>query len=186
MDSVLHLLGIARKGGRVAVGEEPVGACCRERKAQLVLLASDAAANTVRRAAHFGEAGKVLWLTTPYDKGELGLAVGRTSCAMVAVTDAGLAAALVAGLAKRDPEQYSPAAEQLRQKAEKVLQRQREQRQHERNLARGKGKPWVPPPPEGGDCRRAAGPRRRKERNLQKGKKHPWAVTPPEQKERSR
>ena len=30
MDSVLHLLGIARKAGRVEVGEEPVGAAARD------------------------------------------------------------------------------------------------------------------------------------------------------------
>ena len=46
----------------------------------LVLLAADAAPNTVRRAAHFGEAGRVLWLDIPFSKGELGACVGRTSC----------------------------------------------------------------------------------------------------------
>ena len=33
MDNVLHLLGIARKAGRVEVGEEPVGASARARAA---------------------------------------------------------------------------------------------------------------------------------------------------------
>ena len=33
MDNVLHLLGIARKAGRVEVGEEPVGASARARQA---------------------------------------------------------------------------------------------------------------------------------------------------------
>ena len=33
MDSVLHLLGIARKAGRVEVGEEPVGAAARAHQA---------------------------------------------------------------------------------------------------------------------------------------------------------
>ena len=61
-DPILHLLGLARKAGKVEVGEEPVGAVCRSRHARLVLLAVDAAPNTRRRAAHFGEAGSVLWL----------------------------------------------------------------------------------------------------------------------------
>ena len=45
MDNVLHLLGIARKAGRVEVGEEPVGASARARQARLILVASDAADN---------------------------------------------------------------------------------------------------------------------------------------------
>ena len=53
MDNVLHLLGIARKAGRVEVGEEPVGASARARQARLILVASDAADNSARRAAHF-------------------------------------------------------------------------------------------------------------------------------------
>ena len=38
MDNVLHLLGIARKAGRVEVGEEPVGASARARQARLILV----------------------------------------------------------------------------------------------------------------------------------------------------
>ena len=57
MDNVLHLLGIARKAGRVEVGEEPVGASARARQARLILVASDAADNSARRAAHFAQAG---------------------------------------------------------------------------------------------------------------------------------
>lgn len=48
MDSILHLVGIAKKAGRLEVGEEPVGAAARARQAKLILVASDAAENTVR------------------------------------------------------------------------------------------------------------------------------------------
>ena len=143
-DPILHLLGLARKAGRLEIGEEPVGTVCRARQARLVLLASDAAANTNRRAAHFGEAGNVLWLEVPYSKAELGFHLGRGSCAMLAITDAGFAAAVTEKLAARDPERYGPAAQQLRQKADRVLQRQKEKRQHEKNLQNGKKKPWKP------------------------------------------
>ena len=50
MDSIPSLLGLALRAGRLAVGEEPVGAACRGHKAYLLLLASDAADNTIRRA----------------------------------------------------------------------------------------------------------------------------------------
>ena len=146
-DPVLHLLGLARKAGRLELGEEPVGAVCRAKQAKLVLLAADAASNTYRRAAHFGEAGNVLWLELPFTKAELGLALGRGSCAMLALTDVGFASSLVQKLSARDPAKYGPAAEQLKVKADRALQRQREKRQHEKNLREGKKKPWAVPSP---------------------------------------
>ena len=51
-------------------------------------------------------------------------------------------------LAARDPDKYGPAARRLREKADRVIQRQKEQRQHEKNLRQGKRKPWAPPPRE--------------------------------------
>lgn len=147
-DPILHLLGLARKAGRLELGEEPVGAVCRARQARLVLLAADAAPNTRRRCAHFGQAGNVLWLELPFSKAELGTVFGRGSCAMLALTDAGFAASVVEKLALRDPERYAPAAQQLRVKADRMLERQREQRRHEKKLREGKRKPWAPPPGE--------------------------------------
>ena len=109
-DPVLHLLGLAKKAGRLEIGEEPVGAVCRSRQARVVLLAADAAPNTRRRAAHFGEAGNVLWIETPFDKAALGFVLGRSSCAMLALTDAGFAAAVGEKLAVRDPDKYGPGS----------------------------------------------------------------------------
>ena len=159
-DPILHLLGLARKAGRLELGEEPVGALCRSRHARLVLLAQNAAPNTFRRAAHFGDAGNVLFLTLPYTKEELGFFFGRSSCAMMALSDVGLAASLVDKLALMDPDRYAPAALQLRDKADRMLQRQREKRQHEKNVRLGKQKPWAPPPAaldkkEGSDSNKA-------------------------------
>ena len=146
MDNVLHLLGIARKAGRVEVGEEPVGASARARQARLILVASDAADNSARRAAHFAQAGKAPWFRVPYTKGELGGTVGRASCAMLALTDVGLAAALLARLAAGAPKTYGAAAAELSEKADKALQRQKEQRRHEKKLQKGGRKPWAAPP----------------------------------------
>ena len=144
-EPILHLLGLAKKAGKLELGEEPVGALCRARHARLVLLADNAAPNTYRRAAHFGESGNVLWLSLPHSKEELGFLFGRGSVAMMALSDAGLAASLVDKLAAMDPERYGPAAAQLRVKADKMLQRQREKRQHEKNLRTGKVRQTPPP-----------------------------------------
>jgi len=146
-DPILHLIGLAKKAGRLEVGDEPVGAVCRARQAKLILVAGDAASNTFRRAAHFGEAGNVLWLSLPHTKEELGFTLGRSSVAMLALTDVGFAASIVKKLAAADPEKYAAAAAALDTKATKALQRQKEQRQHEKNLRQGKHKPWAPPPP---------------------------------------
>ena len=148
MDSVLHLLGIARKAGRIEVGEEPVGAAARARQAKVILTAADGADNSLRRAAHFGEAGKVPVLPTPYTKGELGGAVGRSACTMLALTDIGLAAAIAEKLAQVNPSACAAAAEELKVAAGKALQRQKEQRAHEKKLQRKAQKPWTPLPRE--------------------------------------
>lgn len=151
-DPVLNLIGLANKAGKLEIGEEPVGALCRARQAKLILLAADAAPNTCRRAAHFGQAGSVLFLQLPFTKEELGWQLGRTSCAMLALADPGFSASIVEKLAARDPARYGPAAQQLRQKADRAMQRQREKRQHEKNLREGKHKPWAAPPKSGEDA----------------------------------
>ena len=161
--AVTHLLGIARKAGRVEVGEEPAGSAARSGHARVILVACDAADNSVRRAAHFAEGAKIPWLHTPLSKEEMGGAVGRTSCAMLAVTDFGLAAAIAGKLAAADPERYSEAAAALDGKAAKALQRQREKRAHEKKLERAGRKPWAPPP-AGRAAPRNRGPGRQKKR----------------------
>ena len=137
-DPVLHLLGLARKAGRLELGEEPVGAVCRAKQAKLVLLAADAASNTYRRAAHFGEAGNVLWLELPFTKAELGSGLGRTSCAMAALTDVGFAAAVAKRLAQADPQAYGPAWEALSQKARQA--KKRRDQKHSPHKDKGKRK----------------------------------------------
>ena len=113
MDNILHMVGLAFRAGRLEVGEEPVGAACRARDCRLILIARDAADNTFRRVRHFADAGQCLWISIPYTKEELGSAVGRTACAMVAVTDVGFAEAIAKKLAAVNPEKYTITAEKL-------------------------------------------------------------------------
>ena len=133
MDNIPALLGLALRAGRLAVGEEPVGAACRCHKGYLLLLASDAADNTIRRALHFSQAGKTICLTLPLTKEELGSGLGRTSCAMVAVTDVGFAASIAERLAQDDQETYGEAWQTLAQKAARVKQRRDAKRSPNKN-----------------------------------------------------
>ena len=143
MDSnrILSLLGLALRGGNLVVGEEPVEAVARARDARVLLLASDAADNTRRRVEHFAEAGACLWLRIPFTKAELGRAVGRSSAAVTAVTDIGLANTIVHRLAELDPVKYDEAAAKLELKAKRAAERRAEQLAHEKNLRNGKRKP---------------------------------------------
>lgn len=140
MEKILSMIGLAHKAGRVEIGEEPVGSAARAKKARIILVAGDAAAGSVRRAMAFAGTGNCLCLVIPTTKEELGRALGRTSCAMAAVTDIGFAEAIVKKLAALDPERYAPAAERLEIKARRAAQRRAEQAQHEKNLRRGKKK----------------------------------------------
>ncbi len=126
MDSIAPLLGLALRAGRLAVGEEPVGAASRSHKAYLLLLASYAADNTIRRANHFTQAGtNTICLAIPMTKEELGGALGRASCAMLAVTDVGFAAALAERLAAVDEEAFGLARDTLKPKAAKANKRRK-------------------------------------------------------------
>lgn len=146
MNSVLHLIGLARKAGRLAVGEDPVGEAVKSREGKLLLVACDAAENTIRRTGHMAESGTAPCLTVPFTKAELGHTVGRSSCALLAFTDVGLACAAAEKLAAEDPEQYGAAAELLRTRARRTLERQKERRTREKERQAARSKPWAAPP----------------------------------------
>ncbi|MCI9264476.1 MAG: 50S ribosomal protein L7 [Oscillospiraceae bacterium] len=133
------LLGIARKAGKLEVGEESVSSAAKAHKARALLLASDAGERT-RRHAESLVTGNCPLLPAPLTKAELGGAVGRGSCAILALTDAGLANAAAQKLEGVDPQ----IRQHLEYKAEKTLRRRRETRRREKETQRGK--PWAPPP----------------------------------------
>ena len=145
MERILSMLGLAHKAGRVEIGEEPVGSAARAKRARIILVADDAAASSVRRAMSFAAAGNCLCLVIPAKKDQLGRALGRTSCAMAAVTDIGFADAVAKKLAALEPERFSDAAQRMAVKAQRARERRQEQLAHEKNLRTGKKKPASPP-----------------------------------------
>ena len=134
MDKALNYLAIARKAGLAELGEEPVGAVTRAGKGYLVLVASDASDHTWRRAKSFVAGTEQQCVRLPYSKDEMGMAVGRSSLAIAAVPDAALALALVKSL----PDGDAAAEEALSRRTEKLNQRKKEARAHQRNLRKGK------------------------------------------------
>lgn len=158
--NVLSLLGLALRGGRLAVGEEPAALAAKAGQARLLLTASDASGNTLRRAEHLAEEGHCLHLTLPFAKAELGGALGRGSAAIAALTDLGLAAAAAERLAQLDPERYGEAAARMDLKRRRAA---------ERKTAPRRDPPKREPPPKGQDRRP---PRPRREGDRRTGK--PW------------
>lgn len=139
--NLLGMLGLARRGGMLAVGDESVQEATEQKNARLLLLASDAADNTERRIRRFAEEGACLWVRAPFTKTELGNEVGRASCAVLAITDIGLAAAIAHRLAEQDQTRYGEIAEKLDIKAKRAAERKAERHNREKEEARTRRAP---------------------------------------------
>lgn len=109
------------------LGEEPVSEACQNRKARLVLLAGDAGDSIVRRTQHMTGCGIPL-VTLPQDKSEIGFYLGRGACAVLAVTDQGLASAVVSRLAE-EHEEWKELAETMNAKTQRFKLR-KEKKKH--------------------------------------------------------
>ncbi len=114
----LRILGLARRAGKVEIGEEAVGKAARGGKVRLILLAADASQNAAKRAEGFSFTAKAPVMVLEVSKEELGHALGLTGPAMAAITDTGLAAALAGALAGENTERYGETALSLKAQAE--------------------------------------------------------------------
>ena len=121
-DPVLRMLGLARRAGKLAYGDELVREACFDHKTRCVFIAGDAGANAAKKAAFYADKANVPCVTLPHGKLELGSAIGKAGCAMCAVADIGMAAAAVNKLAEQDPA-YAEVAQQLSEKNAKIQSR---------------------------------------------------------------
>lgn len=136
MDKALNYMALARKAGRIELGEEPVGSAARAQHARLVVVASDASDHTWRRALSFVAGTEQKCVRVPFTKDQLGEAIGRTALAIAAFTDPALALAFAKALPQPDPE----LLESLEKRAARIAQRQKEAKAHQRNKRTGKKK----------------------------------------------
>lgn len=118
MNNALNLLGLARRGGNIAMGEESVAEACQKKKAFVVFIASDAGETTANRGRKMAEAANVPWTAIPCTKAELGFAVGRAVCALAAITDRGLARGVLQKLGAEE-EKFLAMAQQLADRKER-------------------------------------------------------------------
>ncbi len=138
MDKALNFLSLARKAGTAELGEEPAGAAARAGKAYALLVAADCGDHTWRRAKAFAAGTDQQAIRLPYSKDEMGMATGRSSLAIAAITDCAMALALVKSLPEQ--EKYTESIAVLEQKVARQKQRKKEAAAHKKNVRVGKKK----------------------------------------------
>lgn len=121
MTEQLGFLGLAKRAGKLAAGEDAVLAALQTGKVRLLLLASDAGENTVRRM-ELRSQGRLPILYLQSGKSVLGAALGWESCAAAAFTDLGMALAFARKLAEAD-ERHAPVLEALTEKSDRIARR---------------------------------------------------------------
>ena len=92
-EKILNLLGMMRRANAITIGEDKAAEIVRAGKAKLLLLASDVSENAARKAENLANGRNVQLLSLPFDREELGGALGVGGCSVAAVTDLGFASA---------------------------------------------------------------------------------------------
>jgi ribosomal protein L30E len=138
MNKALNYLSLARKAGAAELGEEPVGGAARAGKAYLIIVAADCGDHSWRRAKSYAAGTDQQAIRLSCTKDEMGLATGRTSLAMAAITDASLALALAKALPEQ--EKYGETIAVLTEKVQRQKQRKKEAAAHKKNVRVGKKK----------------------------------------------
>ena len=121
-NGILSLLGLAKRAGKLAAGDDPVRELAQDGVIRAVFLASDAGAASSRQAAFTAGKAGVPLLTLPVTKAELGGALGRNACALCALSDSGFAAKAAEKLAAADPS-FAEAAKALAEKHARIQSR---------------------------------------------------------------
>ena len=122
-EKILNLLGLMRRANALSLGEDKAGDSLRAGKAKLLLLSSDVADNARRKAENLADGRNVQLVALPFDREELGTALGVGSCSVAAVTDLGFADAWMQLLAAQWPEEYAEAARAVQLRREKAARR---------------------------------------------------------------
>ena len=126
MEKVLSLLGLMKKAGAIACGEDNSIEAARDGKAKLLILAGDASDNARKRAENLCAGRKLIKLELECTKAELARALGMSGCSMAAICDLGFAVALVKELCRITPGEYDEIFERLTQRYDKARRRKAE------------------------------------------------------------
>lgn len=92
MRDLLKFLGLAKKSGKLIIGDEAVSEAAGA--AKLICTAEDLSPGSLKRAQRAAEIGGVRIITLPHTKEDIGLALGRRPCGILALMDEGFASAV--------------------------------------------------------------------------------------------
>ena len=109
--NAIGYLSLAKKAGRIEIGEEAVGAAARSGHARLLILANDAPGRALRQARNMVTCTDQQMVLVPFTREELGAALGKSLISFAAITDPALALAFLQAL--EDPQRYAGALENL-------------------------------------------------------------------------
>ena len=133
-DKAKRYMGLARKAGLLALGEDRCMEALGEGKAKLLLLAADASPGATKKAQAGLRGHRAVLDTLPWEREELGAALGKPGCGMICFTDPGLAASFAAAMAEELP-QWADTAALLSRREDKMRRRKAAPRKHERGGA---------------------------------------------------
>lgn len=88
---LLSLLGLARRAGRLTIGNDAVAGSLQDGSSELVLLAADLSPRTAKGIEQAARACGTEILRTAYTMDEISMALGSKKCGVVSVCDAGFA-----------------------------------------------------------------------------------------------
>ncbi len=111
-NNLLSFLGLMKKAGRLAIGEEATGDAARSGKARLIIHTTDASPNTVRKARRYAQETVDGLIRPDITKDEFGRAIGRESCAIAAVCEAHFAKSLIGKVPEEQHERFKSGQEE--------------------------------------------------------------------------
>ena len=126
-DQILGLIGITRKASALVVGEDRISEVIQRGRAKLLILPANSGLSARRLAAHAAALNRRLVVVElPYTAELLSHAVGLSNCQIAAITDLGLAKAMIDLLADQNPERYKTVAETVTRRFDKRERRKKE------------------------------------------------------------
>lgn len=131
MNGSIRYLALAKKAGKLQIGEDSVQAAAEMTHVRLIVTASDAGASALRKAQFCAQQYNLPCVGLQETKAELGNLVGRGTPGILAFTDTGLASAFLTELDREIPGCCTEEAALLQKRAV---------RQAERRSAAGKAR----------------------------------------------
>ena len=113
-DRLLGLLGLARRAGKLEIGEAMTAETVTAGKARAIFLANDIGEATRRKVMRHEE--RVPVFTMPHDKETMGASLGFPGCAVCCLTDVGMVRAAA--------EQLAPLSEANAAAAVRVIEKE--------------------------------------------------------------